>query len=80
MEDRVLHSSCMDVMQSLEGDSVPLIVADPPYGIGYHSNHYKERNPHDPVAGDWSFQIGSFLHEAPRESLQSARRKQRPGA
>lgn len=46
--------------------SVPLIIADPPYGIGYHSNHYKGKNPHSPVANDWNFQIGPFMQECQR--------------
>jgi len=33
-------------------------------GIGYHSNHYKDKNPHAPVTHDWNFQIGKFLDAA----------------
>lgn len=40
---------------------VPLIIADPPYGIGYHSNHYVGRNPHAPIHGDWNFRPRPFF-------------------
>lgn len=45
---------------------MPLIVTDPPYGIGYHSNHYKDKNPHAPISNDWNFQISTFFREAAR--------------
>lgn len=62
----VIRGDCMDLMASLPTASVPLVVADPPYGIGYHSNHYKGVNPHAPVAHDWNFQIAGFLAECSR--------------
>lgn len=49
------------MLNSLPKASVPLIVADPPYGIGYHSNYYKNKNPHSPITQDWNFQITPFL-------------------
>ena len=57
----ILHKDCLSLLRDLEAGSVPLIIADPPYGIGYHSNHYKDKNPHTPVANDWNFHIGDFL-------------------
>ena len=62
----VVESDCLKLMKKLSDDSVPLIIADPPYGIAYHSGHYKRKNPHSPVSGDWNFQIGPFLHECGR--------------
>lgn len=41
--------------------TVPLIIADAPYGIGYYSNYYKDKNPHTAIAHDWNFQIGRFI-------------------
>lgn len=38
-----------------------LIVVDPPYGIGYHSNYYKGKNPHSPISGDWNFAVEDFM-------------------
>jgi site-specific DNA-methyltransferase (adenine-specific) len=56
----------LDILPTLEAGSVPLVITDPPYGIGYHSNYYKGKNPHAPVARDWNFQIGAFLQECAR--------------
>jgi site-specific DNA-methyltransferase (adenine-specific) len=50
----------------LEESSVQVVVADPPYGIAYHSNHYKEKNPHAPVANDWNFQIAPLFKQLGR--------------
>lgn len=60
------HGDCLSILPTLEAGSVPLIVADPPYGIGYHSNHYKDKNPHAPVANDWNFSPGRFFRECER--------------
>jgi site-specific DNA-methyltransferase (adenine-specific) len=57
---------CITLLRDLGDGSIPLIVSDPPYGIGYHSNHYKDKNPHAPVANDWNFQIGGFLAQCAR--------------
>ncbi len=62
----VILSDAVALMQRLGAASVPLIIADPPYGVGYHSNYYKQRNPHAPMVNDWSFQIGPFLQECQR--------------
>lgn len=63
---RIIHGDCLAILPTLAAGSVPLIVADPPYGIGYHSNHYKDKNPHAPVANDWNFQPGDFFRECER--------------
>ena len=59
-------SDAIDLLNSLDADSIATIVTDPPYGIAYHSNHHKEKNPHSPIAGDWNFQLGSYLDAAER--------------
>lgn len=58
----VLRADACDLLAGLR--DVPLIIADPPYGIGYHSNRYVGRNPHAPVAGDWNVNIGQFIAAA----------------
>jgi len=58
------------LLKRLESNSIPLIVADPPYGIGYHSNHYKGKNPHAPVANDWNFQVAGFVQECERVLIE----------
>lgn len=62
----VVVSDAVALLKTTQADSIPLIVADPPYGIGYHSNYYKGKNPHAPVANDWNFQIGAFIYECER--------------
>jgi DNA modification methylase len=62
----ILLGDGMDALRSLEAGSVACIVTDPPYGIAYHSNYYKGKNPHAPVAGDWNVQIGAYLATAER--------------
>lgn len=62
----IIVSDAIALFKKLEGGSIPLIIADPPYGIAYHSNHYKGKNPHAPVANDWNFQIGRFIQECDR--------------
>lgn len=64
MQGRIEHSDAVRLLQSLKPDSVQVVVADPPYGIAYHSNYYKGRNPHKPVANDWDFSIAGFLQAA----------------
>lgn len=62
----VIRGDALDVLASLEPGSVAAIVTDPPYGIAYHSNYYKDKNPHEPIANDWNFQIGTYLDVAER--------------
>lgn len=62
----IVQREAYDLMRSLDAGSVQVIVADPPYGIAYHSNRYVDKNPHAPVARDWNFQIGPFLNAAAR--------------
>lgn len=61
MENDIIQSDAVAFLHSMREGSVKLLIADPPYGIGYHSNHYKGRNPHAPISQDWDFQIGEFL-------------------
>lgn len=63
-EITVRQSEATKLLNSIKPGTVQVIFADPPYGIAYHSNHYKERNPHAPVSQDWDFHIGSFFRAA----------------
>jgi len=47
--------NCMDCFEGLKNipnESVDCIITDPPYGINYHSNRYKGKNPHKKIIGD----------------------------
>lgn len=43
---------CLDVMKDMPDKSVDAVITDPPYGINYLSNHYKNGNPFKNIAGD----------------------------
>ena len=46
---------CMDALEGLkqiEDESVDCVIIDPPYGINYLSNHYKNGNPHKEIIND----------------------------
>lgn len=62
----IILSDASDLLNRLAPASAAVIITDPPYGVGYHSNRYQDRNPHSPIAHDWNFQIGSFLAQAER--------------
>jgi len=62
----IIVSGAVRLLEQLKSDSIPLIIADPPYGIEYRSNRYKGKNPHAPTANDWNFQIGTFIQECGR--------------
>ncbi len=40
--NRVTHGDCLDIMKRIPDESVDLVVADPPYGINFRSNHRKQ--------------------------------------
>lgn len=47
---KLYHGDCLEIMPELE--PVDLVLTDPPYGMNYHSNHYKHSNPFKPIKGD----------------------------
>jgi site-specific DNA-methyltransferase (adenine-specific) len=55
------HTDFAKGFRHFKDGSVPLVIADPPFGIAYHSNRRIEKNPHAPVTNDWNFQIGTFF-------------------
>ena len=40
--NRIYQMDCIDGMRLLPDDCVDLVIADPPYGIDFHSNHRKK--------------------------------------
>jgi len=51
----IYHGDCRDILPSLE--PVDLVLTDPPYGMEYHSGHYKYGNPHQPILNDSSYPV-----------------------
>jgi len=43
---------CLEGLKRMSDNSVDCIITDPPYGINYLSNHYKNGNPHKPIEND----------------------------
>lgn len=43
---------CLGVMKQMPQESVDLVLTDPPYGISYESNRYKDKNPFGSIDGD----------------------------
>lgn len=62
----IVLSDALALLGSIRAGTAAVVITDPPYGIAYHSNHHKDKNPHAPIAGDWNFQIGSFLRATDR--------------
>lgn len=65
-ENSVYCMDAGDFLDTLPDNSINLIITDPPYGIAYHSGHYKGKNPHTPITHDWNFQINDLFSRASR--------------
>jgi len=62
---------CLEVLPRLEPKSVDLVVTDPPYGMRYRSNRYKEENPFGFIANDERFpsEIIALLKRLARKAV-----------
>ncbi len=47
---QVIRGDCLDLLKQLPDGCVDAVVTDPPYGMGFQSNHRYER--HEKIAGD----------------------------
>lgn len=65
-EGDIVLADAIDTLATLPAESVAMVVTDPPYGIGYHSNYHKGENPHAKIQNDWNLQVGSYLHAVER--------------
>ncbi len=50
--NKVIQGDCLELMKKLPDNSIDLIITDPPYGINYLSNYYKNGNPHKAIKND----------------------------
>ena len=50
--NKIYNMDCLEGLKQIENNSVDCIIIDPPYGINYFSGHYKNGNPHKPIAND----------------------------
>ena len=51
-KNKIFNENCIEGLKKIPSKSVDCIIIDPPYGINYHSGHYKNGNPHKPIAND----------------------------
>ena len=49
------HGDCLEILPLI--GKVDLVLTDPPYGIEYKSNHYKNGNPFEKIVGDKHYPI-----------------------
>ena len=52
VKNKVYCMDALELLKQMPDQSVDLILTDPPYGIKYHSNRYKNGNPHNPINND----------------------------
>lgn len=57
--NKVYLGDCLEVMKSIDNESIDLIVTDPPYLINYKTNHRKNKNDRfcKPIANDENEQL-----------------------
>ena len=48
----IYNGDCLEVMKEIPDKSIDCVIADPPYGLNYLSNHYKYGNPHTKIEND----------------------------
>jgi len=51
----IYNCDCRDIIDSLA--PFEIVITDPPYGMNYHSGHYKYGNPHRKLVGDSKYPI-----------------------
>jgi site-specific DNA-methyltransferase (adenine-specific) len=51
----IYNADCRDLLESLA--PFEIVITDPPYGIEYHSGHYKYGNPHSKLVGDGAYPV-----------------------
>lgn len=56
----IYNGDCLDIIKKWPDNCVDLVITDPPYGMNYHSNHYKDGNVHKPILGDDCFPIDTI--------------------
>lgn len=52
---KCIIQDCMAGLKSIPDNSIELCITDPPYGIKYNSNHYKNGNPNPIITNDEHF-------------------------
>lgn len=50
--NKLILGDCIDELRKMPDESVDVVITDPPYGINYVSNWYKEKNPFSKIVND----------------------------
>jgi len=50
--NKALNMDALDLLKKIPDKSIDIVIADPPYGISYHSGYYKYGNKHKKIIGD----------------------------
>lgn len=66
--NKIYTGDCLEIMKSWPDKCFDMVVMDPPYGMNYVSNYYKDGNPFTPIAGDSAYPL-----EALQEAFRLAR-------
>ena len=49
-KNKIYQGDCLELLKNISSDSIDLVITDPPYGMGFQSNHRKVK--HDGIIGD----------------------------
>src|SRR5580692_7605636 len=66
--NKIYTGDCLSIMKEWPDQCFDMVVMDPPYGMNYQSNHYKDGNPFEPIVGD-----GQYPLEALQQAFRLAR-------
>ncbi len=49
----IYHADCVDILPTIEPDSVGLLLTDPPYGIGTNTDYTSRKRNNAATLNDW---------------------------
>ena len=51
-DSELIFGDCLEKLKAIPDGTIDAIITDPPYGLNYVSNRYKDGNPHGAIAND----------------------------
>lgn len=58
--NKIYQGDCLEIMKTWPDKCVDLVITDPPHGMNYLSNYYKNGNPHGVIKGDKLFPLDAL--------------------
>lgn len=49
---KIICGDCIEVLDGMDRNIIDSVITDPPYGINYYSNYYKQKNPYKRIVND----------------------------